>query len=419
MSHPHDPKESAARSRIHEGCIAENAKVPNVHSVTFQPRGVDKNQDRVVVDRWNLFGHEWLFLAVFDGHLGSTAVEYTSEMLPTCIRRNLRALIHKIGDRLDRDNIIEHETRVTSWLKREIEAFDNYLGNALQRICPSPWDLTEEQARELIEKHEDVIERAFTGTTLALALINLDQRFMWAAGVGDSSVGISTVDNAGKRNTQRLCEIHTFKDPREYYRATMAHPYTEQPLFDWEDRIIGWMNVARAIGDFSLKFHASYLAKLFRFLPDLERFPLDNYIPKIKTPPYIISEPSVRFTDLEHAWKPGTKIMLFTDGVDNLVDGYLVFKPRQHSGANPLDVVAGLLADKIDPEIETLLGHKVTPRWAGIQENRATDVLGNLLGGKDLGRLEMVTDLDYLDNNESPWPFHIDDTSIILWSPAD
>ena len=39
--------------------------------------------------------------------------------------------------------------------------------------------------------------------------------------------------------------MHTFKDPKEYFRATMAHPYAEQPLFDWEDRILGWLSVPR------------------------------------------------------------------------------------------------------------------------------------------------------------------------------
>lgn len=169
-----------------------------------------------------------------------------------------------------------------------------------------------------------------------------------------------------------------------------------------------------------MKLHSSYLANLFQYLPRYERHcPFAKYAPKILTPPYITSEPSVRFTDLHSVWRPDSKIFLFTDGVDNLVDGWLVFKPREHSGADPVDVVSALLAgDQVDPRIEEILGHKVVPRWSGQENNRATDVLGNLLGGEDVERLEMVTDLNRLDDQVG-WPFHIDDTSIIVWHITD
>lgn len=231
--------------------------------------------------------------------------------------------------------------------------------------------------------------------------------------------------------------MHTFKDRQEYFYATMAHPSSEQPLFDHEDRMLGWMSVARganplaqsypartnalstAIGDFSLKLPAPYLANLFRYLPDFEEAPFDKYIPKIKTPPYIYCWPSVRFTDLERYCGRQCNVFLFTDGVDNLVDGCMVFKPRQHSGAYPIDVVSALLADHIEPRIPAILGHPVVPRWCGRDSNRAADVLGNLLGGMDVERLEMVTDLERLNNDKADWPFHVDDTSIIVWQATD
>ncbi|KAI0368700.1 protein serine/threonine phosphatase 2C [Pilatotrama ljubarskyi] len=411
-------RERSARQRIGKNYIGYKSAILSVNTVTFQPRGVDKNHDRIVTDLWHLFDQRWLFLAVFDGHMGSTAADYTSKVLPTIIRRKLRAFIHSKGGRLDRQNVAEHEHEVTVLLKDVIERFDRSIGEAVVNICPRPWELTEEESRRLALEHTEVLERAFTGTTLSLALINIDQRFMWAAGVGDSSVGLSTVGSDGKVQSQRLCEMHTFKNPKEYYRAVMAHSYAEQPLFDWEDRILGWVNVARAIGGFSLKMHASYLANLFRYLPGADAFPLSTYIPKIVSPPYVISEPSVHFTDLQPVWKPGGKIFLFTDGVDNLVDGWLVFRPREHSGADPIHVVSALLTDHVDPQIEHILGHPIIPRWSGRENNRASDVLGNLLGGADVERLEMVTDMNRLDD-ETGWPFHIDDTSIIVWPLTD
>lgn len=256
-------------------------------------------------------------------------------------------------------------------------------------------------------------------------------------GVDSLCLGLSYIGRDGRPKGQRLCRMHTFKDRQEYFHATMVHPGSEQPLFDWEDRILGWQTVARgmvsslrcwliptdmsssAIGNFSMKFPAPYLANLFRYLPSMEKWNFDTIIAKIKTPPYIVCSPSVRFTDLQPVWRRDSKIFLFTDGVDNLVDGWLVFKPRQHSGADPIDVVSALLANPIEPRIAEILGHQVIPRWSGPENNRATDVLGNLLGGANIQRLEAVTDLERLNDEKSDWPFHIDDTSIIVWRCTD
>lgn len=39
--------------------------------------------------------------------------------------------------------------------------------------------------------------------------------------------------------------MHTFKNPQQYFMVNMAHPSSEQPLFDWEDRLLGWQTIAR------------------------------------------------------------------------------------------------------------------------------------------------------------------------------
>ncbi|EIW57426.1 protein serine/threonine phosphatase 2C [Trametes versicolor FP-101664 SS1] len=408
-----------ARYKIGEGYIGFRSNNFKVNTISFQPRGVDKNEDRVVTKLWQFNDQRWMFLAVFDGHLGPTAADFTSQTLPDAIYGRLWEFVQSIGGRLDRSNIATHQAQMTKLLKDEIEAFDKAIGDAVREICPRPEDLTEEQARRLIDKHKDILERAFYGTTMAFALINPDERFMWAAGVGDSSVGLSYIGRDGRPKGQRLCRMHTFKDRQEYFHATMVHPGSEQPLFDWEDRILGWQTVARAIGNFSMKFPAPYLANLFRYLPSMENWYFDAIIARIKTPPYIVCSPSVRFTDLQPVWRRDSKIFLFTDGVDNLVDGWLVFKPRQHSGADPIDVVSALLADSIEPRIAEILGHQVIPRWSGPENNRATDVLGNLLGGTNIQRLEAVTDLERLNDEKADWPFHIDDTSIIVWRFTD
>ncbi|KAI0635788.1 hypothetical protein C8Q77DRAFT_1051897 [Trametes polyzona] len=321
------------------------------------------------------------------------------------LQRRLRSVLQREAPGgLNRTNVHQYEPSITAALKRAVEDFDKSIGDALQKICPSPAQLNEQEARQLIQEHADIVHRAFEGTTVAVAIINVDKHFMWAVGVGDSTVALSTTGEDGKRRAQRLCNAHTFKDPHEYFRATMTHKHQSEPIVSDDD----------PIGDFSLKLHASYLTHLFRYTPYGDRNPhIVEHAPKIITPPYLIAEPSVRFADLEPVWGPQTNILLFTDGVDDLVDGYRTFTPQQHRGANPLDVVSALLADEIDPWVEDVLGHKVEPRWSREINNRAVDVLGNLLGGTNVERLEKVTDQHVLRNPEG-WPFYVDDTTVVV-----
>lgn len=123
------------------------------------------------------------------GHIGSAAVQYTSQAFPAAIRTRLQECIESIGGRLDRSNIAAHQSQITKLIQKAIMKFDNDLGDAVRELYPRPEELTEEQARCLIAEHREILERAFHGTTMAFTLINIDQRFMWTAGVGDSTVG--------------------------------------------------------------------------------------------------------------------------------------------------------------------------------------------------------------------------------------
>jgi pyruvate dehydrogenase phosphatase len=113
----------------------------------------------------------------------------------------------------------------------------------------------------------------------------------------------------------------------------------------------------------------------------------------------------VKYTDLTPLWDRGLVAVLFTDGVDNLVSGRWVFHPEAPSKADPLQVVADLLQDNVDDSLEATLGHGVQSRWSG---NHAVDVLSNLAGGTDSGRLQKV--LDVVEDSD----LYIDDTSIVV-----
>ena len=109
--------------------------------------------------------------------------------LPLQIRTALHLLIQDhLHGRLDRSNIGLGE-QVSLTLRQEIERFDLNIGKAVKNLCRKPHELTEEGARALIQEHSDTLQRAFCGTTLAAALVNIMEKLLWAVGVGDSTVG--------------------------------------------------------------------------------------------------------------------------------------------------------------------------------------------------------------------------------------
>ncbi|KAJ7640772.1 protein serine/threonine phosphatase 2C, partial [Mycena polygramma] len=382
-----------ARKRLSAKCFSTELENLGVHTVTFQPLLSRRNEDRVVTEFWDIKGNTWLFLAVCDGHGGTTTAEYTAGVLPK--------RIHSLVSELDLANI--DDSAISKKLKRKVVNFDKSIGEDLKRICPDPKSLTEEDARALIAKHPEIIERAYYGTTFSAAVINITLKTMWTIGVGDSTVGLSYLDADNNRLSQELAEIHSPTNPKEFFRVSMAHPSAEKRVLE-ENRVLNFLAMTRAIGDFFLKFRSSFTANLFRFVPTTFVTKREIISELSLTPPYLIARPSVKYTDLAPLWDRGLLVVLFSDGVDNFVAGRWVFHPGNPCKANPLQVVVDLLQDDIDPYVPDTLGHGVQPRWTG---NRAVDVLGNLAGGTDAGRMQKVVD--------AAEELYIDDTSIIVF----
>lgn len=120
----------------------------------------------------------------------------------------------------------------------------------------------------------------------------------------------------------------------------------------------------------------------------------------------------MRFVDLRPMWRNDPIILLFSDGVDNLVDGDYVFSPDKPSKLDPVDIVPALLSDTVDPRVKSALGHEIEPKWSRAENNMAIDILGNLLGGANAERLEMVMDRERLRADDPI--FDIDDTTVVV-----
>ncbi|KAI0359987.1 protein serine/threonine phosphatase 2C [Trametes cingulata] len=415
----------AARERLFQRLYTSGAQDCHnlgeaVQLAAFRPFEAIRSCDQMLTQLWDIFDQRWVFLAVMDGHGGDATSRYVADKLPARIKDALEKLVKEhFGGLLDRTNMKEADPLIASMLQKEVVELDNAIGQAITKICPDPTKPSAEEARQLYEQHRKAFLRATQGTTLTMALIAVDDwdSFMWAAGVGDSTIALSTVDQSGKRRAEQLCIRHTCKDPREFCRVTVTHPATEKDIIDSQHKLLGWRTLSRAIGDFPLKMDGAYTRYLFEHASTgHRRIPFCRFEHKILTPPYLTAEPQVRFIDLKPFRGQDPILLLYTEGIETIVDGSLVFTPGRHSGADPPEVLSSLLSsvlsDKVDDRVEEILGHNIEPRWSGGANNVAIDMLGNLLGGISPGRLEMVLDEGRLKAKDNG--FWIPDTSLMV-----
>ncbi|KIK51943.1 hypothetical protein GYMLUDRAFT_375810 [Collybiopsis luxurians FD-317 M1] len=261
------------------------------------------NEDRFSVsEEWELGGHVWQFLAVFDGHGGPTTAEYLSKTFPSHIRASMEQTFSDSGSAfapspaissastlqspsqsranssvsvqlqtspaeitpttatatfaningIRKDEDIFSERSVSEFLKRQVRAFDDELGNAVKAICPNPEQLVYDMkaAETLYKANRDVITRARCGSTMAGILVDKTpgKKRMWVCCVGDSSVVLSTKQaDSKKRKSILLNKHHTGQTPIEYHRVTLEHPSHERDdiWLDGEERIFGTLSMTR------------------------------------------------------------------------------------------------------------------------------------------------------------------------------
>jgi pyruvate dehydrogenase phosphatase len=108
--------------------------------------------------------------------------------------------------------------------------------------------------------------------------------------------------------------------------------------------------------------------------------------------------------------------LLYTDGVDNIIAGHFLFRKERPCKEDPATVMGALLGDSVDDDfMQGVFDHKVEPGWNGAGGNKAVELLGNILGGKDASRLTQVLDPEYLAvGDDDPRPLYIDDTTIVV-----
>ncbi|KAG5338290.1 hypothetical protein C0989_007712 [Termitomyces sp. Mn162] len=380
-----------------------------IHAVTFQPTPDRETEDRYVVEEWEDVdqGPSWLFLAVLDGHAGSEAAEYSEKYLPTFLRNALRSKLASSGTRYD-------PAEVSAFLRSQIEEFDRQIGAAVIDLCPDPHELDHNSASSLLNGSDShILRRASSGTTLSIALVDGRKENLWIVGLGDSSVVLLTNEKGSALTARRLTPLHNTSTPSEYARVKLSHPTSERNVLK-DQRVLGVLSITRAIGDFSYKLPATYSVNLFSKLRSEHGDPLVPNISKDNlSPPYIIATSDVRHIDLTTVRDKEPILLLYTDGVDNIIEGRFLFRKENPSKTDPAAVLGALLSDPIDKTfLEGVFEHEVESKW-NEDGNRAVEILGNMLGGRDAVRMEQIMTPALLSTTGES-DLYIDDTTIIF-----
>ncbi|KAH8824506.1 phosphatase 2C-like domain-containing protein [Flagelloscypha sp. PMI_526] len=389
------------RSQFVDFATSEKSEDGLVSSATFQPVTTRQNEDRLVFQKWEIDGRSWRFLAVMDGHGGGGIVsEHAVRTLPALIRKSLE------------ECSTLNPSNVSDILRDSIQSFDESLFEVLRALCPcpsSPESLSPEAADDIVNNNLYLMQRAMFGSTLTLALVDEDEKQLWAASLGDSTVALSTIQPSGRRSANQLLEHHNASNYDERMKMLDAHP--GENVFD-EEYVWGTIAMTRALGDFPYKVPLIWSEKYFFRTPSKTRS--NRYVTSIrsnsKTPPYVLSEPSIRHLSLAET-PPGQEpyLILFSDGIDLLVDGVFTYRPREKYKST--QIVASLLADTPDAESEVVMGHRFEMGWSEAGGNKALEVLGNLLAGTDGRRWLRILNA----GDENPESFYVDDATIVVY----
>ncbi|KAJ3782542.1 phosphatase 2C-like domain-containing protein [Lentinula aff. detonsa] len=438
--HPDPNLEHLARSFIRKSTFS-NARMTNETSTVYAQFRGTPNEDRFTVSEdWELSDHVWQFIAVFDGHGGSTTADYLAKHFASHLRRSMELsfsyspestpsptppeLLSTAGSRSNDNPVILFTNKnISEFLKRQVRAFDEDLGKAVKEICPNPESLSDKEAHALYEAHKMVIARARCGSTMAGILLDKTERRMWVCCVGDSSVVLSTKSPiSDRRKAVLLNQHHTAQSPQEYHRVTMAHPSHERDKIwlDGEERIFGTLSMTRAFGDFMYKFPTSFTATLFSKFPSTAMRSVNRVLSYNRTPPYVISDPFVTFVDLTaFSEDEDPAVIIYSDGLEALASRLSIAAMSKgisdvsgSSDAVPtaVDIIGALLGHPLDL---AALPSSLTDIFPN--NNAAFNLISNLLDKaipkKLRAHLESMRNDDGNDDEE----LYIDDVTVIVF----
>ncbi|KIJ67667.1 hypothetical protein HYDPIDRAFT_107139 [Hydnomerulius pinastri MD-312] len=308
--------------------LAFSKTIHNVSCATLQPflSSLEEghgNQDRYVVEEWELPGGTWTFTAVFDGHAGTETADYTVEALPPAIKNTLTTSLASLED------ATISPPAVSKILVDSISALDNQITMELKALFPTGIEnLSIEDIKTIINGENNAkVLRCMRGTTALVALVDPAKKNLWVASLGDSQAVLGIKNSSGEWKASIVSANHNGTNLEEEARIKKEHPNEQKCVLN--ERVLGAIAVTRAIGDHLFKLEQIWTERVFKnCIPPFKLSKdINSFLGRNLTPPYVSNEAEVKHVDLaaESLDAQESFLILCSDG---LVDLYLFHQSR-------------------------------------------------------------------------------------------
>ncbi|KAG6862281.1 hypothetical protein C0995_015978 [Termitomyces sp. Mi166 len=343
-----------------------NEKITDMSGAKSYPFGVDavslqpclsyacRSQDRYFTEEWDLPNGKWIFNAVLDGHLNHDTVDYIVQQLPRVVKDALRASAPAMGPEY-----------ISEMLRSAIQQVDDRLTSRVLNLLPENMRgkdrvNSDHTLSEFPDADLQLIAQSLGGATIVLSLTD-SKGNLWVANLGDCRAVLAYRHDQGWSGTQ-VTSVHDLNNPEELIRITQEHPGEANAIKD--NRVIGFLEPTRGLGDTWLKIPASYISCIYKNVkqPWISPKQLENYSSRILTPPYVSNTP-----DIYH-FTPQIPYFLLL-GSDGLLS------TERYNGMNATQIIdywVNILGSAIDTGTETNV-------------NAALYLLQDILGGDDIG----------------------------------
>ncbi|ORY00758.1 protein serine/threonine phosphatase 2C [Basidiobolus meristosporus CBS 931.73] len=300
----------------------------------------------------------WYF-GVFDGHAGKY-----------CAQRLANQLVQQVRDNVEKMEASKDQELPEQIGQTIVKTFEN-----LDR------EIVWGSLGEIIVNTEKAVQvsipAAISGSCAIIGYIDTKTMDLYVANTGDSRALIGTLGNDGKWSSVEMSNDQNTTNSKERERLYSEHPGEEKTVIS-KGRVLGSLAPTRTFGDSRYKWSTrTQLAIRDNFFPRM-RIPPPHY----STPPYVTATPEVRHRRLNPQDKfmvvasDGLFDMLSNDEIVSLIGTYL-------HDRNPK------LPDN-DPNSQPAKNNN----WAYIDDNAATHLIRNALGGKSRKELSKMLSVE-------------------------
>lgn len=247
-------------------------------------------------DRHQSVASDWMFWGVYDGHSGWTTSAKLRDALIAYVLSELdKTYVKSTSDSIYR--LVPSPDAIDAAIQQGFVKLDNdIVHKSIDRLLANP---DKAGAAEYIAP-------ALSGSCGLLAFYDTFSHDLRVAVTGDSRAVLGTLNEKGEWTARALSVDQTGSNLEEATRIRKEHPGEESTVIR-RGRVLGMLEPSRAFGDARYKWTRDIQEKMVRYFFG-RRVPADFH-----SPPYVTAKPIVSTTKISP--KAGDFLVLGTDGL--------------------------------------------------------------------------------------------------------